>query len=134
MRFYCTVFVHVCCSLSLLCVGDCWLGLTANTVAFSKLYLTLLEDCLRLATPELLYTVDDVLSDVFKAQMLHVEASLSSDKYMAEVRNSLLTWMSRYIILQNFHMMKIASLQCLFYSMLTEHLILLLLYYKFCHA
>jgi len=64
--------------------GDCWLGLTANTVAFSKLYLTFLEDCLRLATPELLYTVDEVLSDVFKAQMLHVEASLSSDKYVVE--------------------------------------------------
>ncbi|KAJ4432975.1 hypothetical protein ANN_15232 [Periplaneta americana] len=64
--------------------GDCWLGLTGNTVAFSKLYLTLLEDCLRLATPELLYTVDEVLGDVFQAQMLHVEASLSSDKYKTE--------------------------------------------------
>ncbi|KDR14056.1 exocyst complex component 8 isoform X2 [Zootermopsis nevadensis] len=64
--------------------GDCWLGLTGNTVAFSKLYLTLLEDCLRLATPELLYTVDEVLSGVFQAQILHVEASLSSDKYKAE--------------------------------------------------
>jgi hypothetical protein len=73
-------------------IGDCWLGLTSNTVAFSKLYLMLLEDCLRLATPELLYTVDDVLSDVFQAQMLHVEASCSSDKYKAEVWNSLLLW------------------------------------------
>lgn len=70
--------------------GDCWLGLTGNTVAFSKLYLTLLEDCLRLATPELLYTVDEVLSGVFQAQILHVEASLSSDKYKAEVWGSLL--------------------------------------------
>jgi hypothetical protein len=85
------MFVVVC--LSLVCIGDCWLGLTANTVAFSKLYLTLLEDCLRLATPELVYTVDEVLSDVFKAQMLHVEASLSSDKYVAEVQYSLLMWM-----------------------------------------
>ncbi|PNF29096.1 Exocyst complex component 8 [Cryptotermes secundus] len=65
--------------------GDCWLGLTSNTVAFSKLYLMLLDDCLRLATPELQYTVDDVLSDVFQAQMLHVEASCSSEKYKAEV-------------------------------------------------
>ena len=87
------MFVHVYCSLSLVCIGDCWLGLTANTVAFSKLYLTFLEDCLRLATPELLYTVDEVLSDVFKAQMLHVEASLSSDKYVGEVRYILLIWM-----------------------------------------
>jgi hypothetical protein len=52
----------------------------------------LLEDCLRLATPELLYTVDDVLSDVFQAQVLHVEASCSSEKYKAEVWNSLLLW------------------------------------------
>jgi len=87
------VFVHVYCSLLLVCIGDCWLGLTANTVAFSKLYLTFLEDCLRLATPELLYTVDEVLSDVFKAQMLHVEASLSSHKYVVEVWYILLIWM-----------------------------------------
>lgn len=93
MRSNWTVFVHVYCSLSLVCIGDCWLGLTANTVAFSKLYLTFLEDCLRLATPELLYTVDEVLSDVFKAQMLHVEASLSNDKYVVEVRYILLVWM-----------------------------------------
>jgi hypothetical protein len=71
-------------------VGDCWLGLTCNTVAFSKLYLMFLEDCLRLATPELLYTVDDVLSDVFQAQMIHVEISCSSEKYKAEVWDSLL--------------------------------------------
>lgn len=93
MRSYWTVFVHVYCSSSLVCIGDCWLGLTSNTVAFSKLYLTFLEDCLRLATPELLYTVDEVLSDVFKAQMLHVEASLSSDKYVVEVWYILLVWM-----------------------------------------
>ncbi|PSN36893.1 hypothetical protein C0J52_11426 [Blattella germanica] len=64
--------------------GDCWIGLTGNTVAFSKLYLTLLEDCLRLATPELLHTIDEVLGDVFQAQMMHVEASLTSDKYKTE--------------------------------------------------
>ena len=67
--------------------GDCWIGLTGNTVAFSKLYLTLLEDCLRLATPELLFTVDEVLGDVFQAQMIHVKASLTSDKYKPEVCN-----------------------------------------------
>ncbi|CAG2066159.1 unnamed protein product, partial [Timema podura] len=39
--------------------GACWVGLTGNTVAFSKLYLSLLEDCVRLATPELVFTIDE---------------------------------------------------------------------------
>lgn len=85
-KLQCLFFVYLCmCLIYVVYTGDCWLGLTSNTVAFSKLYLTLLEDCLRLATPELLYTVDEVLGGVFQAQILHVEASLSSDKYKAEV-------------------------------------------------
>lgn len=64
--------------------GECWINLTTNTIAFSKLYLSLLEDCLRLTTPELQHTVDEVLGDVFHAQLKHVEASLSSEKLQSE--------------------------------------------------
>lgn len=64
--------------------GDCWVNLTSSTVAFTKLYLPLLDDCLRLSTPELQHTVDEVLGDVFQAQLKHVEASVASDKLRAE--------------------------------------------------
>ncbi|GLH13582.1 Exocyst complex component 8 [Gryllus bimaculatus] len=64
--------------------GECWINLTSNTVAFCKLYLALVEDCLCLATAELLYTIDEVLGDVFHAQLKHVEASLKNDKLRSE--------------------------------------------------
>ncbi|XP_068084288.1 exocyst complex component 8 [Anabrus simplex] len=64
--------------------GDCWISLTGNTIAFSKLYLTLAEDCLRLATPELQYTVDEVLGDVLQAQLRHVEVSFKNDRLKSE--------------------------------------------------
>lgn len=40
----------------------------------------LLNDCLRLQTTELLHTINDVLYDVFEAQIRHVEASLRNEK------------------------------------------------------
>nr|CAD7398301.1 unnamed protein product [Timema cristinae] len=66
--------------------GACWVGLTGNTVAFSKLYLSLLEDCVRLATPELVYTIDEVLGDVFHAQLRHVEISVRTDNLRGEAK------------------------------------------------
>ncbi|GLV41624.1 Exocyst 84 [Carabus blaptoides fortunei] len=63
--------------------GDCWLQLTANTLAFIKLYLSVTEDCLRLHTPELLSTVDETLYEVFKAQLRHVQTSVSSENTLA---------------------------------------------------
>nr|CAD7587786.1 unnamed protein product [Timema genevievae] len=64
----------------------CWVGLTGNTVAFSKLYLSLLEDCVRLATPELVFTIDEVLGDVFHAQLRHVEISARTDNLRGEAK------------------------------------------------
>nr|CAD7201473.1 unnamed protein product [Timema douglasi] len=67
-------------------ISACWVGLTGNTVAFSKLYLSLLEDCVRLATPELVYTIDEVLGDVFHAQLRHVEISARTDSLRGEAK------------------------------------------------
>lgn len=62
--------------------GDTWIHLTNNTVVFTKLYLILLNDCLRLETTELLYTINEVLYEVFEAQVRHVEASLRNESQL----------------------------------------------------
>ncbi|XP_063931956.1 exocyst complex component 8 isoform X2 [Zophobas morio] len=60
--------------------GDIWIQLTNSTLVFAKLYLTLLNDCLQLETTELLHTINEVLYDVFEAQVRHVESSLRNEK------------------------------------------------------
>lgn len=60
--------------------GDCWLQVTSNVFAFTKLFLSLLDDCLKLKTPELLYTIDEILYDVYDAQVKYVEQSLKNEK------------------------------------------------------
>lgn len=44
-----------------------------------KMYLTLLEDCLKLSSPELQYNLDETLFDVFQAQLKHVEISIRNE-------------------------------------------------------
>lgn len=60
--------------------GDCWLQITSNVFAFTKLFLSLLDDCLKLKTSELLHTIDEILCDVFEAQVKYVEQSLKNEK------------------------------------------------------
>lgn len=62
-----------------------WLSLTNNTVNFSKAFMTFLEDALKLPTADSKIFVDDILHDIFFAQLKHLENSLSSGKYKAEV-------------------------------------------------
>lgn len=59
--------------------GVTWLQLTPNTISFTKVFLTLLNDCIKLRTPDLLYTVDEILYDVLEAQVRHYEQSLRSE-------------------------------------------------------
>ncbi|KAK5645988.1 hypothetical protein RI129_004452 [Pyrocoelia pectoralis] len=59
--------------------GDCWLQLTQNTLSFTKLFLILLEDCLKLQTAELIYTIDEALFDVLDAQIKHIALSLRNE-------------------------------------------------------
>lgn len=75
--------------------SDTWLSLTSNTLAFSRLYVGLLEDCLSVNTPELMITIDSVLISVMKAQVQHLLASLSNPKFKQEVIdrfNSIVDW------------------------------------------
>lgn len=59
--------------------GDTWIQLTASTLSFTKMFLTLLEDCMRLKTTELIYTIDETLYSVFEAQIKHMENSLRNE-------------------------------------------------------
>lgn len=65
--------------------NDCWIALTNNTLAFSRLYIGLLEDCLSVATPELMSTIDKVLVSVMQVQVQHLIFSLKNPKLKSEV-------------------------------------------------
>nr|XP_023022434.1 exocyst complex component 8 [Leptinotarsa decemlineata] len=56
--------------------GDTWLQLTPSTLAFTKMFLLFLNDCLKLKTNELMFTIDEMLYSVFEAQVRHNENSL----------------------------------------------------------
>ncbi|CAK9816016.1 Exocyst complex component 8 [Anthophora plagiata] len=64
--------------------NDCWIALTDNTLAFSRIYVSLLEDCLSVATPELMGLIDGVLVSVMRTQVQHVLASLRNPKLKQE--------------------------------------------------
>ena len=64
--------------------NNCWIQLTNNTLTFSKLYVSLLEDCLSVATPELMATIDGVLVSVMRAQVQHICGSLTNPKLKQE--------------------------------------------------
>ncbi|XP_076167911.1 exocyst complex component Exo84 [Ptiloglossa arizonensis] len=60
--------------------NDRWITLTDNTLAFSKIYVSLLEDCLSVATPELMATIDAVLISVMQIQEQHIVVSITNPK------------------------------------------------------
>jgi hypothetical protein len=102
--------------------GDTWIQLTNNTIVFTKLFLMLLNDCLRLQTTELLHTINDVLYDVFEAQIRHVEASLRNEKqneqrqFIAKNAEFLLTTLEglcqkKYVEVNGFECMLLRKLQ-----------------------
>ncbi|XP_043260267.1 exocyst complex component 8 [Colletes gigas] len=64
--------------------NDRWITLTDNTLAFSKIYVSLLEDCLSVATPELMATIDGVLVSVMRTQVQHITLSLTNPKLKQE--------------------------------------------------
>ncbi|CAL7942766.1 unnamed protein product [Xylocopa violacea] len=65
--------------------NDCWIALTDNTLTFSKIYVSLLEDCLSIATPELMSIIDGVLVSVMRVQVQHITMSLTNPKLKQEV-------------------------------------------------
>ncbi|CAD6204344.1 GSCOCG00009931001-RA-CDS [Cotesia congregata] len=64
--------------------SDCWISLTSNTLAFSKLYIGLLDDCLSIYTPELLCTIETVLISVLRAQVQYILVALNNPKLKSE--------------------------------------------------
>ncbi|XP_033223008.1 exocyst complex component 8 [Belonocnema kinseyi] len=64
--------------------SDCWTSLTTTTLAFARLYIGLLEDCLSVTTPELISTVEGVLASVMRAQVQHLTASLANPRLKQE--------------------------------------------------
>lgn len=84
---------------SLYATNDCWIPLTYNTLTFSKLYVSLLEDCLSIATSELMATIDNVLLTVMRIQVQHLVLSLTDPKLKQEVspeHGSSLTYLVTY--------------------------------------
>lgn len=69
--------------------NDCWIALTDNSLAFSRIYVSLLEDCLSVATPELMAIIDTVLIAVMRIQVQHIIISLTNPKLKPEVINFL---------------------------------------------
>lgn len=65
--------------------NDCWMPLTYNTLTFSKIYVSLLEDCLSIVTPELASTIDNVLVSVMRVEVQHLIVSLTDPKLKQEV-------------------------------------------------
>ncbi|OAD57875.1 Exocyst complex component 8 [Eufriesea mexicana] len=64
--------------------NDCWIALTDNSLAFSRIYVSLLEDCLSVATPELMAIIDAVLIAVMRIQVQHIIISLTNPKLKPE--------------------------------------------------
>lgn len=65
--------------------NDCWIPLTHNTLTFSKIYVSLLEDCLSVAIPELMSTIDNALVSVMRVEVQHLILSLTDPKLKQEV-------------------------------------------------
>lgn len=59
--------------------GDTWLQLTASTLSFTKMFLQLLNDCMKLKTTELMYIIDETLYNVFDAQLRHNDNALRNE-------------------------------------------------------
>nr|SVE85355.1 EOG090X021B [Daphnia pulicaria] len=73
-------------SIHSLVYDECWVALTSNTINFSKAYLTFLDDALKMPSADSNIFVDEILHDIFQAQLKHVENSLRSGKYKGEAK------------------------------------------------
>ena len=61
------------------------IGLTKNSVQFSRAFLGYLEDVLRLYWPETEQLVNDSLTAIFSAQLRHCKSSLDEPLFKNEV-------------------------------------------------
>lgn len=63
------------------------MSLTQTTVQFAKLFVTLVDDLLRLYTVELEKLIAQTLETVFSAQLAQFENAAKADKFKSEVRS-----------------------------------------------
>ncbi|CAL4060547.1 unnamed protein product, partial [Meganyctiphanes norvegica] len=66
-------------------IDDLSVGLTNNSVQFSRAILAYLEDVIRLFWPETENQINDSLTSIFKAQLRHCQASLNEPLFKKEV-------------------------------------------------
>ncbi|KAF7270056.1 exocyst complex component Exo84 [Rhynchophorus ferrugineus] len=64
--------------------GDVWLQLTSSNIAFTKTFVTLLDDCLKLKTTELLHVIEETLYIVFDAQLRHNIMSYNGEQQLEQ--------------------------------------------------
>ncbi|KAH6934430.1 hypothetical protein HPB50_024219 [Hyalomma asiaticum] len=64
---------------------ECWLSLSSNTVSFSKTFLNLLDDLLKLHTPVTRVLILESLATTFRAHLRHVDASLANKSFKSDV-------------------------------------------------
>ncbi|XP_045472129.1 exocyst complex component 8 [Harmonia axyridis] len=76
--------------------GDIWLQLTSNNLIFTKNFLNLLRDCMKLKTTKLLYTINETLYAVFDAQIRHHELTLREEKRLEQ--RKLVTKNAEYLL------------------------------------
>ena len=65
---------------------ECFTMLTSNTIHFTKSYLNLMQDLLRVYTPELHGAISQALSEILTMQMKHADRSIRSPDFKKEVR------------------------------------------------
>ncbi|XP_064642359.1 exocyst complex component 8-like isoform X2 [Lineus longissimus] len=65
-------------------VDDCSISLTNNTLSFSRLYLSFVDDMCKLYTEELQTYIVAALADVFKSQVKQYERSLKAKKFIKD--------------------------------------------------
>uniref|UniRef100_A0A131YRP1 Exocyst complex component 8 n=1 Tax=Rhipicephalus appendiculatus TaxID=34631 RepID=A0A131YRP1_RHIAP len=64
---------------------ECWVSLSSNTVSFSKTFLNLLDDLLKLHTPVTRVLILESLVTTFRAHLRHVDASLANKSFKSDV-------------------------------------------------
>lgn len=64
--------------------GEGWFELTTNSLSFSKLFLSLVDEGLMISCQDMEYALSRVLKEVFDTHLRHVSASYSNNKFSSQ--------------------------------------------------
>lgn len=59
--------------------------LTQNTITFTRTYLSLLNDCLVIYSPDLTKAIDQLLYEVFAAHCNYIKSSMKNKNFVNDV-------------------------------------------------